>query len=242
MHTRHVPRIDRRYWFAITFASIFGTNLGDFYAHNSGLGIGLGLIVLVAFFTVTVWIEKKDATAHEAWYWLAIIIIRTGATNIADYCAYRLHIPAPLLLLGLAALIAWLAWRNLPRHPAANALPALQKTNLGYWAAMLAAGVFGTVGGDVCSRLVGQGPSSIILALLLSLSLFLSNGRAATSLPVYWSIVALARTAGTCIGDFLAENKTLHIGLPLSTLITGAAFVAILTLWRSVHRTRSLAT
>ena len=30
MQTRHVPAIDRRYWFGIVFASIFGTNLGDF--------------------------------------------------------------------------------------------------------------------------------------------------------------------------------------------------------------------
>ncbi|MDB5866617.1 MAG: putative integral rane protein, partial [Betaproteobacteria bacterium] len=35
----HVPTIDGRYWMAITLASIFGTNLGDFYAHQSGLGL-----------------------------------------------------------------------------------------------------------------------------------------------------------------------------------------------------------
>jgi hypothetical protein len=31
----------------------------------------------------------------------------------------------------------------------------------------------------------------------------------------------------------LAENKFLHIGLPISTLVTGIAFVAVLVFWRS---------
>jgi uncharacterized membrane-anchored protein len=44
-HT-HTPRVDARYWTGITLASVFGTNLGDFYAHESGLGIVQGLAVL----------------------------------------------------------------------------------------------------------------------------------------------------------------------------------------------------
>jgi uncharacterized membrane-anchored protein len=48
--------------------------------------------------------------------------------------------------------------------------------------------------------------------------------------------VALARTAGTCVGDWFAETKSLHVGLPLSTLLTGMMFVAILTFWRSAQR------
>ena len=244
MQTQHVPRIDRRYWFAIACASIFGTNLGDFYAHNSGLGIGIGLLVLAALFAAVMAMEKKDSTSHEAWYWLAIIIIRTGATNIADYSAYRLHIPALLLLLGLAGLIALLAWRNRPHPPAATVAPTqptLQQTNLAYWSAMLAAGVFGTVGGDVSSHAVGQGPASITWAILLTAPITLLNSRAATVVWVYWCIVALARTAGTCMGDFLAESRSLHLGLPLSTLLTGAAFIAILALWPSTRRNPSFA-
>ena len=148
MRTRHVPGIDLRYWFGITFASIFGTNLGDLYAHESGLGLGPGLLVLVLLFAATCAIEARDATAHEAYYWLAIIIIRTGATNIADYLAFRVRVPALLLVSGLAAAIAILAWRNAAPRARAGldpASPALAKTNLSSWTAMLAAGVFGTV-------------------------------------------------------------------------------------------------
>ena len=101
---------------------------------------------------------------------------------------------------------------------------------------MLAAGVFGTVTGDICSHHFGQGPASLVLALMLVLLLAAAKSRAATSIAIYWCAVALARTAGTCIGDWCAENKLLHIGLPLSTLLTGTAFVAVLVLWRNPRR------
>ena len=239
MQPRHVPAIDRRYWFGITFASIFGTNLGDLYVHQSGLGLGLGLLVLVLLFAATYGVEAKGPTAHEAYYWLAIIVIRTGATNIADYLAFRLRIPAPLLVSGLAALIAVLAWRAAaprPRDGDGAVDPALAGTNLAYWAAMLAAGVFGTVVGDLCSHRFGQGFASIGLGLMLAVLLAIAGPRVAAHVAAYWCAVALARTAGTCMGDWLAENRILHLGLSVSTLLTGTAFVAILFIWRGKRR------
>jgi uncharacterized membrane-anchored protein len=246
MQTRHVPQIDLRYWFGIIFASIFGTNLGDLYAHDSGLGIGLGVLLLVALFAAIYAIERQERASHEVYYWCAIIIIRTGATNIADYLAFRRHIPAVPLAAALAALIAVLMLTAGSSSPAsANGRspdPSLQKTHLIYWAAMLAAGVFGTVAGDVCSHHFGQGPSAITLGLVFALLVFFTQARVVTSVPLYWCIVAVARTAGTCMGDWFAENRMLHLGLPLSTLMTGAAFVAILTVWRSAPKASSAQT
>ena len=244
MQTRHVPSIDRRYWCGIIFASIFGTNSGDLYAHDSGLGLGLGLLVLGILFAATYWIEARDRAAHEIYYWVAIIIIRTGATNIADYLAFRIRIPALLLTFGLAAAIAVLAWRGSARRMTAGmgqADLALAKTDLFYWSAMLAAGVFGTVLGDICSHRFGQGPASLGLVLMFVILLAVAKSRVATVVALYWCAVALARTAGTCIGDWCAESRLLHIGLPVSTLLTGAAFVLILALWRGAPRDASAA-
>lgn len=237
MQTRHLPKVDRRYWVAILFASIFGTNSGDLYAHESGLGLGPGLAALVALFAAVCLVERKDGARHEVWYWLAIVIIRTGATNIADFLAFRVRIPALLLAAGLAAVVGLLAWgasaRARPDNPDRSALGA---TNLMYWAAMLGAGVFGTAVGDDCSHLVGQGPASVGLLAMLAALLAVLGSRAASRVAPYWCAVALARTAGTCVGDWFAETKSLHVGLPLSTLLTGMMFVAILTFWRSAQR------
>jgi uncharacterized membrane-anchored protein len=237
MQTRHVPKIDRRYWVGILFASIFGTNSGDLYAHESGLGLGPGLAGLAGLFAAVYLIERKDGARHEVWYWLAIVIIRTGATNIADFLAFRVRIPALLLAAGLAAVIALLAWGASAQARADDRdRPALGATNLIWWAAMLGAGVFGTAVGDDCSHLVGQGPASVGLLVMLAALLAVLGSRAATRVAPYWCAVALARTAGTCVGDWFAEGKSLHVGLPLSTLLTGTMFVAILAFWRSTQQ------
>lgn len=96
---------------------------------------------------------------------------------------------------------------------------------------MLTASVLGTVLGDDASLAVGEGPASIGLTLLLVVVQLVTRGEV-RSVFTYWSTVAVAWTAGTAIGDWLAENRIFNIGVPLSMLLTGTAF-AVLLLWRS---------
>ena len=229
----HIPHVNGRYWLAILLASVFGTNLGDLYAHESGLGIGLGLLLLAVLAALAFLGERRDQRSHEAWYWLVIIIIRTGATNIADWLAFRLRVPPVALGLGLILLLVALAWRtSRVARTGPDTDRVLPATDAVYWAAMLTAGVLGTVLGDDASHGIGEGPASICLGLLLGLVLLVTRGEV-RSIFTYWGIVAVARTAGTAIGDWLAGNRIINIGLPLSTLLTGVAFVAVLLLWRS---------
>lgn len=230
----HTPRVDARYWTGITLASVFGTNLGDFYAHESGLGIVQGLTVLALFAAVVFIVERFEQRRHEVYYWLVIILIRTGATNIADYLAYRAHFPEmelTMCLLGFLCLFGYATRR--PAGITAESGCALPRTNAPYWLAMLTAGVFGTVVGDVSEHAMGEGAALLVLTGVLLGVLVLAGRRAAQSIALYWTTVAVARTAGTAIGDWLAENKLLHIGLPISTLVTGVAFVALLVFSRS---------
>jgi uncharacterized membrane-anchored protein len=224
-----MPRIGWRYWVAILLASVFGTNAGDLYAHDSGLGIGPGLFLLAFLAMAAFLAETRDRMRHEVWYWLAIVIIRTGATNIGDLLAYRLRIPGPVLAAALIAAVAILAWLGSKRTVTAQGrgLPA---TGPSYWTAMLAAGVFGTVVGDMCAHRFGKAQAGATLSALLLAILLAGRKRATASAAAYWTAVLTARTAGTCIGDWLAESKALQIGLPLSTLMTGTLFVTVAVL------------
>jgi uncharacterized membrane-anchored protein len=235
MKISHLPRIDLRYWAAIFLASVFGTNMGDLYANESGLGIGLGLAVLAVLTALVFLAERFEDLHHEIWYWLVIVIIRTGATNIADWLAYSARVPAPLLVGGLAAFIALFAWWGARRIRAAG----LPQTNAGYWLAMLGAGVFGTVVGDMFQHSIGAGVAAIGLSVLYVVVLRLLGASVAKSAAVYWSIVVIARTAGTAVGDWLAESESLHIGLPLATLITGIALAAVIVFWKGQTRSSS---
>ena len=228
----HSPRVNARYWTAIILASVFGTNMGDLYAHESGLGIVKGLAVLAALTAVVFVLERFDSKAHEAYYWLVIILIRTGATNIADYLAYRARIPELALSSSLAFLIALFAWGTRRGRVADTPSgPTLPKTNAAYWLAMLSAGVFGTVVGDICEHKLGEGFSAIALTLIFLGVLAVCRQRAAQVLALYWGTVAIARTAGTAVGDWVAENNLVHVGLRMSTLFSGLAFVAVLVVW-----------
>ena len=182
-------------------------------------------------------ISWSVATTRETKPGTGIIVIRTGATNIADYlCGRRyLGINRVALCVGLALLIAAIIWRR-----ESSDKIDLPRTDARYWIAMLAAGVFGTAAGDAIAGSLG-GPTgmggvlaSFVLALLLAAVLLRWRNGAAQALYYYWVTVCVARTTGTAIADMLAENRTLNIGLPISTLCTGIVFVGVLLFWKSL--------
>jgi uncharacterized membrane-anchored protein len=237
MQSRHVPTINARYWAGIALASVFGTNMGDLYAHDSGLGLLGGLPVLVLLFLAVYAVERFDKRSHDAYYWFCIIIMRTGATNIADYMAGRrgMGIDRVTLSIGFGLLLALLAWwlgRVDRRSGDTAALKTVPTTDPGYWVTMLTAGVFGTVLGDLCEHVFGDNVAVIGLTVLLAVVLLAYRNFASAALASYWLTVAVARTTGTAIGDWLADSPSVSLGLPLSTLITGASLAAVLILWR----------
>ena len=238
MKVIHTPTIDARYWTAITIASIFGTNMGDLYAHDSGLGLIGGVPILIGLFLAVYVAERFDKMSHQVYYWLCIIIMRTGATNIADFMAGRRGwgIDRWLLSAVLGLVLAGLAlWAHRAHHAAngPDARKTLPDTNPLYWVAMLTAGVFGTVLGDAVQKAIGQGVASLVLAVVLAVALLVYRKGFLPMVLGYWLTVGIARTTGTAIGDFLAEDKTINLGLNVSTLITGVCFVAVLLVWRS---------
>jgi uncharacterized membrane-anchored protein len=80
MHIRNVPALDARYWVAISLASVFGANTGDFVSHVLGLGHMRGLPVLAAIFDVILLSERRARSGTDAYYWLAIVTLRTSSS------------------------------------------------------------------------------------------------------------------------------------------------------------------
>jgi uncharacterized membrane-anchored protein len=232
MQIAHIPKVNARYWSAITLASLFGTNMGDLYAHEAHLGILVGTSILAALAACVFLAERRDPAPRELYYWLVIIVIRTGATNIADYFKHIVPwVVFGVILTALLAGFAWLSQRGDARREAVAEAQGMPNTGTAYWLAMLSAGVFGTFIGDVCSKLIGKGYASLGLGALLLVALAMWRRDGAHRFWLYWLALAVARTAGTAMGDWLAETEALGIGLPLSTLITGTVFVLILLLW-----------
>jgi uncharacterized membrane-anchored protein len=241
MQPIHLPTLGPRYWTALCLASIFGANMGDFFAHDLGLGHVDGLPFLAMAFAIAVMGERFDRAVHQAYYWAAIIIVRTAATNSADFLCGDMKlsrvwvIAALTALLAAAVVLSWqLLWRRKPdqREAADNVLRA----DSGYWISMFSAGILGTVIGDYCSHNLHLGDvgASILLSPILGLLFVLARGGLLRALWFYWLTVVIVRAAGTAVGDLVASRGML--GLPLSTLVTGVIFVGLLIAWKEPAR------
>ena len=236
MDKKHLPILGRRYWAALCLASIFGANMGDFFAHNLGLGHVAGLPILAVALAAVLLLARSSSVAHQAYYWLAIIIVRTAATNFADFAAADMRLPRTWVIAGLTFLLIltlYLSARFLWRQLGEGARRAkVLCADTGYWISMFLAGTLGTVIGDYFSHnlSLGNAEASIILSALLGV-LFLFGYRGLLwTIPFYWLTVVMVRAAGTVVGDLLASRE--QLGLPLSTLVTGALFTGMLVCWK----------
>jgi len=180
-----------------------GANTGDFAARYLHLGHTRGLLPLGLIFLAIVRAETRASRATEAYYWLAIIVLRTGATNLADLATHDLRLGYPLTLAALTVLIAavllFVFWRDGSAAPAAADGRKLPATDSAYWLAMLTGGTVVTAGGDfVADELgLGVGYGSLFLFATFLIVLFAATRLGKMGLFWYWAAIVAARTAGT---------------------------------------------
>jgi uncharacterized membrane-anchored protein len=247
MQTKNLPTIDAGYWTAIVAASMCGANSGDLAAGPLGLGHVKGLLPMAVIFIAVIFAEKTIKWTTVAFYWLAIIVLRTMATNLADLGGHDLHMSYPIFFGALAAFIGLMIRidkfepsKIIGRDGVERGLPA---TNWNYWITMLAAGILGTVLGDWLAEKdnLNFGPywASLICVPLFAGALWLAYKVGKLAKPWYWMAIVACRTLGTDLGDALVTllrsvTPTRPMGLWLSTIITASALAAIVALWK--HR------
>jgi uncharacterized membrane-anchored protein len=235
MDQRHAPALGLRYWIALCAASIFGANMGDYFAHDLGLGHIAGLPILAIALAFILAGERLDRAPREAYYWAAIVVIRTAATNCADFATIDFGLPRSrvIAVLTLALIVVVVIWYFARQR---STKTEILDADSGYWVSMFLAGTLGTVIGDYFSYNLHLGgvTSSFVLCAVLAV-LFLIGARGLLwVLPFYWLTVVMIRAAGTVVGDYLAADDLL--GLKASTLITGIIFVGILWLWKDAAK------
>ena len=226
------------FWLAMFAASAFGTNLGDLWTGRLGFNepIAFGLLVIVS--TAAILADRRVGVRTEVAYWVAIVVLRAAATNVADLMTERLHFPyGPVAeALALLAIAAGLLTRA--GHARRRAISPV--IDAWYWTAMFIAGVFGTVAGDLMNRTVGVLPSAALLAALLSLVLLIRARWVPNLMLSYWVAVLAERAAGTPVGDGLASRHGFSLGLPVATTVTAALLAGALA-WRERGRRLSVA-
>jgi uncharacterized membrane-anchored protein len=180
--------------------------------------------------------------ATEAYYWLAIIVLRTAATNLADLGTHDLKLGYMLCMAALAGLMVVMLLIDRARGVAPVGVAGadgrwrtLPATDTSYWITMLAAGTLGTAAGDWVAdeTPLGLGYGSLVLVIGLVAIWFVSDRFGGMAKPWYWLTVVAARTAGTTLGDLLASRRGLGLGLVVSTICTSLLLAGIVILWRN---------
>jgi uncharacterized membrane-anchored protein len=245
MQPFHLPTVGPRYWVALCIASIFGANMGDFFARNIGLGHVAGLPFLAAALVAVIVAERFDRLQHQWYYWIAIVIVRTAATNFADFAAGDLKLPRIWIMAALTIVLAaalWATWQLVWRRLAyrADGSGTVLRADAGYWICMFLAGTLGTVIGDFCSHnlQLDDGGASLLLGPIVALLFIVGRNGLLRLLPFYWLTVVAIRAAGTSVGDLISGRNML--GLPLSTSVTGILLVVLLVIWKEPARSESL--
>ena len=205
-------------------ASALGTNLGDFWVDELSLNRATSFASLASISGLAIWSDSRADRRTEVGYWVAIVALRAAATNVADFLTHDLALGyvASSIILLMTTLIAGRFTRP---DAAKTGIPSVDGR---YWIAMLIAGIFGTVGGDLASHTIGLYAAAGVLCGLLAAVLVLRGRWAPASVMAYWLVVLAERCAGTPVGDALASHHAVGLGLKLAMACTGGLLLAAL--------------
>jgi uncharacterized membrane-anchored protein len=235
MKSAHLPVLDARYWAAILAASLAGTTLGDFVSTALDLGFIRGLIPLAIVLTAIFYFERRSTRKSEAYYWAAIVVTRTMATNVADLFTHALKLDYQLVatVWTVVLVVTLLPGKRRITSPSKAPGSVLTAAGARYWIAILFASVLGTTLGDFVSDGLGLGVlrGGIALTIVLCAVLAVQFRFTGSAPGLYWAAIVAVRTAGTDWGDFLSGADGLNLGYGLSAAASALLLVCILRYW-----------
>jgi uncharacterized membrane-anchored protein len=224
------------YWFSMFAASALGTNIGDFRVDDLSLDRWASFASLVTIAVIAILGDRFVWRRPAACYWIAIVVLRAAATNVADLLTHDLKLGylVPSIILALATLLGGYFTR--PDQVQLTS-PTIDSR---YWGTMLLAGIFGTTAGDMASHTFGLYTAAGLLCLTLVIVIGLRREFAPASITAYWCIVLAERCAGTPVGDGLASGRAAGLGLPLAIACTGTLLAAGLLAHALTHTERGV--
>jgi uncharacterized membrane-anchored protein len=243
MKEKNLPVVDTRYWIAMLTASLVGTTLGDFISNSLHFGYIKGLLPLGIALAAIFAVERITNWASQTYYWLAIVLTRTMATNLADLATHRLKLNyawIEIVLFGILIAV-FLVHRSGHESPTASSDSKLPKNDFAYWLMVLIASTIGTTLGDFISDDMGLGVAraSLIMAFVLAGAFLIQTKLNWFGKPAYWLLLIVVRTTGTVVGDFLSGDDGLKLGFLVSAAASALFLAVLLTLWKSASASKT---
>ena len=77
-------KVELLYWIAILFSNTLGTALGDFLAHDSGLGFSGGALLIGGLLTLTALATFYTQISKTLLFWIAFVLTRPFGATMGD--------------------------------------------------------------------------------------------------------------------------------------------------------------
>lgn len=124
--------------------------------------------------------------------------------------------------------------------PLSSRLNKVPEITLSFWVIKIMSTTVGETGADFLAVDAGwgQGVTTLVMATLLAIALFLQLRSRACTPWIYWLTVVLVSVVGTQITDVLTDG--LDVSLYVSTGVFAVMLAAIFAVWYGVERTLSI--
>jgi uncharacterized membrane-anchored protein len=228
-----VPHVTLMFWVIKIFATTLGETGGDAVTMTLKLGYGVGSLIFLAFFGVTLAAQVTSKRYHPFFYWAVVVATTTVGTTMSDYLDRTLGLgyvkSSILLFCGVLAVL--FAWRRVMGRIEFENITT-RKDEVFYWLTILASNTLGTALGDFVATDTGLGfeRGALVFAGLIAL---VAAGRFVAKIPasvLFWSAYILTRPLGATLGDTLTKQSA-EGGLGLSRITSSlviAGFMIVL--------------
>lgn len=225
-----VAEVTALFWVMKICATTLGETAGDLLSMTLGIGYALSSLLLLAGFGIALALQLRADRYRPLLYWTVIAATSTAGTTLSDYVDRSLgmgYAGGAVMLGGILAAVL-LAWRLATGSLSVSAIRE-PRTEMFYWAAILASNTLGTALGDYLADSSGLGYAggAALIAGLLALITMAYFRSSVSRVLLFWLAFVLTRPFGATLGDLLTKSAE-HGGLGFGTIGASVVLVTIL--------------
>lgn len=228
--TNKVAAVTGMFWLLKILATTLGETSGDMLSLTFGWGYIVSLAVALVFLACALLAQVSGRRFIPALFWLTIVATTVAGTEIADALDRSLGVGylggVSILLTGLLLVLG--AWQWLGNG--IRTYPILRRrTELFYWAAILASNTLGTAVGDYLTDSAGLDylTASGITALTILCVYAIHRLHWIPTALGFWMAFVMTRPFGATFGDFLTKPVAQH-GLALDTSLASTIALGLM--------------
>jgi len=205
MNKSKVAQVGLVFWILKILSTGMGETLADFFDHKYDPIIVVaisGVILVVALLT-----QLRAKAFLATIYWFAVVMVSVFGTLAADAVHVILGVPywVSTALFLVALLVIFALWKRIDGHLAMADISSF-RSELFYWAAVMATFALGTAAGDWLAMGLGFGflVGTLIFTAGYVLPLVMGKSKLLPATFAFWWAYTLTRPMGASFADWLA--------------------------------------